>query len=193
MWRQNRLRESEVFWRALRNSFGEATNELEISGTISPEVFETSTKPIRVHSNPADVEDGTLLRWHSSETSFDFDSGSFAHNVEHKNFILQKNERNLRLVERRMQPGTGDPQERVITRVEDVEEISFSLKFVFKDPGNNEEYVDQSAAEGVIGSIITVDIVFAPPEQHKGHAQEIYQSNRFRLNVGATVQNNIDN
>lgn len=175
LWKQERTAQAEIFWSFMRKHLEEATNHLDLdsqSGDSNPTVPE-EPRPIKIHPTPGSAPDGNILAWNVSTTKFDF-SPPFAHTSEHNIFSLAKAGKRLEL--------RSSSSPRPLAKIEDIEDISFTVSSIIKNTAN-EESIEAGFSADAIGTLLEISLTLSPPEGYIAAELKIPYNHKFRVNV----------
>ncbi len=180
LWKQERAKQLEMFWAQLRKGLEEASDRIDLSGemgSVSPKLNKRTSAPLRYRGNTKSVTTGEILSWNSTKLKLDFEP-PFLHETKDISFEVQKKGTKLEMVE------MPDRQSsRVLTTLNDVEDVEFKVSMVVLDDKGEERLSEVGGAEAV-GTFIEIFITLAPPPNaFRGEAVKLTQSQKFRLNV----------
>ncbi len=175
VWKQERTAQAEIFWAFIRKHLEEATNYLDLAsqaGNSNP-VIPDDPRPFKFHPNPSGAADGNILAWNVSTAKFDF-SPPYAHNSQHVNYFLVKNDKRLEL----RSSATGKP----LAVIDDVDSIAFTISSVTRN-ATNEDTITPGVVAGAIGTMFEVSLTLKPPASYIAADIKIPQNHKFRINV----------
>lgn len=171
-WKQQRTKQSEIFWAFLRKHLEEATNELQVEQFAHNPDISMDPKSLKFHPNPTGAN-GNILVWNCSKVDFKF-APSPNHTVEHKIFSLVRTERKVELKD----------GAKKIAELDDVESVSLKVTSIKKLPDNQEVLVNGPDANAV-GAVVEISFVLTPPKGYMAQNLKIVQNHKFRINVAA--------
>lgn len=180
VWKQERTAQAERFWTHFRKHAEEATDELVIPdsemGKPHPKIEKVSNRPILINPMPNVAEKSNLLAWNVSQLKFDF-SATMAHSQETSQYYLEKNKKRVALF--------CKGKEKPIAEIDDVIEISFSMKSLVKADNVSYETEVDGIAPNAIGTLLEISMILAPPKTGLAKDLRIPYNHKFKLNVAA--------
>ena len=181
VWKQDRTRESQVFWAFLKKNIEEATHKLWFppsSLNANPKIA-SAPAPLLFRSGIIKNVNSKILSWNVSMLNFDFTSGKFAHSDKNTNFYVELKDKKLSLKE---------AQGKKIAEIKDVESVEVKVESIVRSTQNNEYESETQLVAGANpsaqGTLVHIAILLKPPDNYIGNVI-IPQNHKFKLNVGS--------
>ncbi|HOT27270.1 MAG TPA: prepilin-type N-terminal cleavage/methylation domain-containing protein [Candidatus Ozemobacteraceae bacterium] len=185
-WRQERTRQTELFWTALRKAIEEATDTLIRDGTGPEWVVRADPRPLRWKpaTSPANTP---VLEWKTDHLS---PTGDLEYRLAYQVRLVDRSLRMSASVESGSPPpGFQAMSDRVM--VDDVASFDAKAALIRVHPGDEfREYIDTGTgnpSDPVAGSILELFVVLAPPPGTSFPAGRLPLNGKFKLSIGTAA------
>ncbi len=185
-WRQERTRQTEMFWNTLRKALEEATDTLIRDGTGPEWVVRADPRPLRwkAATSPANTR---VLAWKTDHLS---PTGDLEYRLAYQVTLVERSLRMSASVESGSPPpGFQAMADRVM--VDDVVSFDAKAALIRVHTGDEfREYIDTgtgSPSDPVAGSILELFVVLAPPPGASFPAGRLPLNGKFKLAIGTAT------
>lgn len=182
-WRQERTRQTELFWNTLRKAIEEATDALIRDGSGPEWVVRADPRPLRWKpaTSPANT---VVLAWKTDHLS---PTGDLEYRLAYQVSLVERSLRMSASVESgSAPPGFQAMADRVM--VDDVVSFDAKAALIRVNKGDKyQEYIDTGAgspSDPVAGSILELFVALAPPPGASFPAGRLPLNGKFKLAIG---------